>query len=140
MSSFKTKPKAKSDGSFWACKKCNKVPTAETDIYMENLGTKESPQWVACQDLECFKAQGGHEPSANSGFKKGKTPTELYEYRKELSEKCWAYAEQKAEQVVKIVPQDILGIDSVKYQEYLKHNITLRDQTRIMIYQGMMNT
>lgn len=94
--SFLTKPKPKSDGSYWACRKCQKTPTANQDLYMQNIGTDEEKVWIACTDLECFIAQGGTKPEAGSAsnFKKGKTPEEMFSYRKELSEKCFTYAKR----------------------------------------------
>jgi hypothetical protein len=100
MNSFITKPKPKQDGTFWSCKKCNKTPIVGQDIYMENLGTKESPTWIACLDLECFIAQGGHKPDPNSKPFKAKTPKELFEYRKELSNFAFDYAKEKCQHVV----------------------------------------
>src|SRR5207245_3577943 len=100
MTSFITKPKPKNDGTFWACKKCGKVPFKDTDIYMENIGTKEIPAWIACLDLNCFISQGGRKPDPNAKSFKAKSPEELFNYRKSLSELEIVYAKEKSQHVI----------------------------------------
>lgn len=92
--SFITKPKPKQDGSYWPCKKDpSHIPKVGQDIYMQNIGTDEAKNWIACYDLDCFILQGGTKPEANSGgYKKAKTPEETFSWRKALSDKAWEYA------------------------------------------------
>ena len=99
--SFLTKPKPKQDGSYWGCKKCQKVPTANQDIYMQNIGDDINKNWIACTDLECFISQGGNKPEANysGGYKKAKTPEETFSWRKALSDKAWDEAWNKSKDV-----------------------------------------
>lgn len=52
-------------GKIYTCKTCGKTPQVGDTRYYQNLGTKETPNWIGCTDLECFKKQGGtYDPDA----------------------------------------------------------------------------
>lgn len=77
------------------CKKCQKVAIEGQEIFMQNLGTKEQPSWIACQNIECFISQGGSKPDSNKKTwtaKKVKTDTERLQTTK-LSDPIWLEAE-----------------------------------------------
>lgn len=140
MGSFVTKPKPKQDGTFWPCRKCKKIPKdATVDIYMENLGTKDQPNWISCEDMECFLSQGGHkpEPKSSSG-RQSKTPEQLVEYRIAMSESAWKYAKQKAETEVPIEKREILGINESEYKIYITNRLRDRSILSSVFYYGIM--
>lgn len=142
LPSFITKAKPKSDGTFWACKKCQRVPQASQDLYMQNIGDDQNKNWIACIDLDCFISQGGTKPAPKQeGGRKKWTPEELFNYRKTLSDLTWEYANKKASDMIPIPVAPNATPTNAPDQKYLNdYNLAVKER-RIMasvFYYGIM--
>jgi len=136
QTSFITKAKAKTDGSFWPCKKCGKAPVAGQDIFMQNIGDDTNKNWIACFDLECFKSQGGSEPVKKEG-RKTMSPEELFDYRKKLIDLSFEYAKKVAEKEIAL-PTSQGAMTPEQFAQNYKEAVRERRIMASVIFYGLV--
>lgn len=140
---FKSKVKAK-DGKVYACIVCNVTPKEGDELFMQNIGTEQAPNWLASPHEECFKklqadpSLKNKNKSSGGGQRVAKTPAQVVEYRIAMSEPAWKYAKEKAEKEVGIEKREILGITEQEYKVYLAKRLESRSILSSVFYYGIM--
>lgn len=95
------------------------MPQASQDLYMQNIGDEQNKNWIACIDLDCFISQGGTKPAPKEAGQKRMTPEQLFNYKKEVAEKAWEWAKEKAGKEIPVPVAPTNQPATVPDQKYL---------------------
>lgn len=103
----------------YPCSKCGKKPTVGQDLFMQNLGTEEAKNWIACTDQVCFESQGGDKGVIKSKGKYSRTVEQRTEDVKVMINATWPVCFQYAVTFLKERAADSNFKDTMIFAEVL---------------------